>query len=72
MHLVWQAAYPSAIYVRFLEIQGPDNQFMDSCVLMTASTVLKVFGQKQVSECHWCISNTNLEKNLPFPRIENL
>jgi hypothetical protein len=69
---VWQAAYTSAIYVRFLEIQGPNNQFMDSCVLMTASTALKVFGQKQVSECHWCISNTTLEKNLPFPRIENL
>ena len=69
---MWQAAYTSAIYVRFLEIQGPNNQFMDSCVLMTASTALKVFGQKQVSECHWCISNTTLEKNLPFPRIENL
>jgi hypothetical protein len=28
--------------------------------------------QKNISVCYWYNSNTNLEKNMPFPGIENL
>jgi hypothetical protein len=49
---------------------------MDSFVLMynsvpTISTAIKVFHPKKISECHWYISNTNLEKSIILIKGQN-
>ncbi len=76
MHLVWQDAYPPAICVRILEIRRVKQSvlgFLSTYVCAQQFQELKEFqAQKNIGVCYWYNSNTNLEKNMPFPGIENL
>ncbi len=66
MHLVWQDAYPPAIYVRILEMRRVKQSVPGFlCTYVCAQQfqqLLKCLAPKNISVCYWYNSNTNLEK----------
>ncbi len=71
MHLLWQDAYPPAIYERILEIRGVKQSahvfFCTYVCAPTISTALKLFGSKNYQCMSLVYIKYQSRKNVPFP-----